>query len=214
MNEFQGDRHALVVRHHSRRRVKRIHKQRRDRNRSFHVGLRQRRQPPLTVRSSRQEYGTGAQAYLIRLRLVHERFIARAKHVVWRVVRRVHGEVPPGASWHGWQVKGGRLSAGIEHEIQRLVFAFVDQAGQLLFFRIRPVGQVPVWAEPLDLGVRVEMLLTQHRMGTTKGDHATGEAENFPMLFQPAPVMPARCVVLAVGIIVAALRAAEFVAAQ
>ena len=69
-------------------------------------------------------------------------------------------------------------------------------------------------AEPLDLGVRVELLLAQNRMGTTKGDHATGEAENVPVLFQTSPVMPARCVILAVGVIVAALRAAHLVAAE
>src|SRR5208283_455964 len=66
----------------------------------------------------------------------------------------------------------------------------------------------------MDLGVCVELLLTQNRMGTTKGDHATSEAENFPVLFEAAPVMPARFVVLAVGVIVAALRAAKFVAAE
>ena len=40
---------------------------------------------------------------------------------------------------------------------------------------------------------------------------STREAENVPVLFHAAPVMPARFVVLAVGIVVAALRAAKFV---
>src|SRR4029078_971095 len=88
------------------------------------------------------------------------------------------------------------------------------QTGKLLFFRVRPVRQIPVRAEPVNLSIRIECLSTQHPMRLTKGDHATDEAENFPMLFQTPPVMPARFVVLAVRIIVAALRAAKFVPSQ
>ena len=51
-------------------------------------------------------------------------------------------------------------------------------------------------------------------MGSTKGDHATGEAEYVLVRFQTAPVVPARFVVLAVGVVVAALRAAKFVPAE
>ena len=67
-------------------------------------------------RQARHENDAGPRAYGVRLQLVHERFIARIKHVVWRVVRGVHGEVPPGAIWQGWHMKGDRLSAGIEHD--------------------------------------------------------------------------------------------------
>ena len=73
------------------------------------------------------------------------RFLARNTQIVWLFVTRVHGEVPPGAMWHGWQVKADRLSAGIEHQVQSLVLAFVAQAGKPLFFRVRLVGQIPVW---------------------------------------------------------------------
>ena len=69
------------------------------------------------VRSSRQEYGARVRAYLIRLRLIQKRLIARTKQVFWRLVIRVHCEVPPGAIRHGWYVKGDRFSAGIEHEV-------------------------------------------------------------------------------------------------
>jgi len=51
-------------------------------------------------------------------------------------------------------------------------------------------------------------------MGSTKGDHATGEAVNFLVLLQTAPVMPARFIVLAVGVVVATLRAAQFIASK
>src|SRR5579863_171313 len=66
----------------------------------------------------------------------------------------------------------------------------------------------------MDLGVGVELLLTQNRMRTTKGNHSTGEAENVTVLFETEPVVPARFVGLAVGVVVAALCAAKFVPAE
>jgi len=48
-------------------------------------------------------------------------------------------------------------------------------------------------------------------MCMTQGEHATGEGENPPVLFQTAPVMSARLVVQAVGIVGAALRRTKFV---
>jgi hypothetical protein len=122
--------------------------------------------------------------------------------------------VPPGAIWQGGQVKVDRLFAGIEHEIYRPVLIFVDQARQLLFFRVSPMGQVSVRAEPVDLSIRIEVLHTEHRMGSTKGDQATGESVYLLMLLKTVPVTPAGLVVLAVGIIVAALCAAKFVPSQ
>ncbi|MEO8328083.1 MAG: hypothetical protein ABI618_19730, partial [Nitrospirota bacterium] len=69
-------------------------------------------------------------------------------------------------------------------------------------------------AEPMDLDVCVEVLLTHNRMGTTKGDHAACEAVQLLVLLEVAPITPAGFVVLAVGVIVAALRAAKFVPAK
>src|SRR5580765_3315707 len=94
------------------------------------------------------------------------------------------------------------------------MLAFVDQAGQLLFFWIRPVRRSPVGIKPMDLGIRIELLSTQHRMCTTKGDHAPSESIHLLVPFQKAPVTPTGLVVLAVRIIVAALCAAKFVPSQ
>ena len=122
--------------------------------------------------------------------------------------------MPPGPRQGGGQNEIGRIGAGIEHQAKRVLPVFMDQAGKLFFFRVSPVGQSPLRAKPTDLGVRIKLLLAQNRMGAAKGDHAAGEAKNFPVLFQTAPVIPARFVVLAVGVIVAALRAAKFVPAE
>ena len=51
-------------------------------------------------------------------------------------------------------------------------------------------------------------------MGTPESDHAAREAQNFRVLFQVAPVVPAGFVILAVRVIVAALRAPEFIPAE
>src|ERR1019366_7797886 len=104
--------------------------------------------------------------------------------------------------------------AGIEHQAKYALLIFVDQTGELLFFRVSPVGRDTVRAEPTDLGVRVELLLTQNRMRSTKGNHAAGEAVHFLVLLQLAPVTPTGLVVLAVGVVVAALRAAKFITAE
>src|SRR5579872_1615971 len=90
----------------------------------------------------------------------------------------------------------------------------MDQTSELFAFGVGPVGQPSLRAKPVNLCVRVELLLAQNRMSATKGDHAPGKAVNLLMLFQTAPVNPARFVVLAVGVVVAALRAAKFVAAE
>ena len=66
----------------------------------------------------------------------------------------------------------------------------------------------------MDPGVRVELLLAQNRMGATKGDHAAGKPVNFLMLLKIGPVNPTGFIVLAVGVVVAALRATKFISAQ
>src|ERR1035438_5137284 len=122
--------------------------------------------------------------------------------------------MPPGPRRYGGQTEIDRIGAGIEHQAKCALLIFLDETGKLFFFRVSPVGHTTLRAKPMDLGVRVELLLAQNRMRTTKGDHATGEAEEFLVLFQTTPVKPAHFVVLAVGIVVAALRAAKFVPAE
>ena len=90
----------------------------------------------------------------------------------------------------------------------------MDDTGNPVLFWVGPVRQSPLRAEPADLGVRVELLLAEDRMGKAKGDHPTGEPENFPVFLEAAPVIPARFVILAVGVVVAALRPAKFVSAE
>jgi len=51
-------------------------------------------------------------------------------------------------------------------------------------------------------------------MGTTKGEHALSEAEDVLVSFQTAPVVPARFVVLAVGVVVPVLGAPKFVSTK
>src|SRR6185437_8728732 len=63
-------------------------------------------------------------------------------------------------------------------------------------------------------GVGVKTFLAQDGMRTAKSGHSPGEPVNVLMPFEAAPVIPARFVVLAIGIVVSALRAAELVAAH
>src|SRR5579863_2258117 len=51
-------------------------------------------------------------------------------------------------------------------------------------------------------------------MSTAKGDHPLCEAMDLFVLFEQAPVKPANLVILAVGIIIAALGSAELIAAK
>jgi hypothetical protein len=51
-------------------------------------------------------------------------------------------------------------------------------------------------------------------MGTAKSNHALGKPVNLLMLFKLGPVNPTGFIVLTVGVVVAALRAAEFISAQ
>jgi len=51
-------------------------------------------------------------------------------------------------------------------------------------------------------------------MGAAKGDHALGKPVILLMLLKIGPVNPTGFIVLAVGVVVAALGAAEFISAQ
>src|ERR1019366_6628955 len=128
--------------------------------------------------------------------------------------RGVNGQMPPSPRQYGGQTEIDRISAGIEHQAKCVLLIFMDQTGKLFFFRVGPVGHSSLRAKPMDLGVRVELLLAQNRMGTTKGDHAVGKPVYLLMLFKMGPVNPTCFIVLAVGVVVAALRAAKFVASQ
>jgi hypothetical protein len=125
-----------------------------------------------------------------------KRFLARSKEVLWGFTRGVNGQTPTSPRRYRGQT-----------EIDRIV-------PNPLFFRVSPVGQSPTRAKPVDLGVRVELFLAQNWMGTAKGHHTTGETENFPVLIQTAPVIPARFIILTIGIVVTSLGASKFVAAE
>ena len=82
----------------------------------------------------------------------------------------VDGQMPPSLGRQGGQSEINRSGAGIEHQAKCVLLVFVDQTGKLFFFRVGPVGQSSLRAKPLYLAIRVELLLTQNRMGTTKGE--------------------------------------------
>ena len=161
-----------------------------------------------------QQDGAGSRAQAVSLRIVPWRFLAHSKQILWRFTRGVRGHVPPST----WRCDGRtqieRSGVGVEQQAQSVVSAFMDQTDKLLFFRVCPVGQSAERAKPINVSAGVELLLTQHRMRSTKGDHAASEARNLPVLFQTVPVIPARFIVLAIGVVVASLRAAKFVAAE
>ncbi len=160
------------------------------------------------------QYGAGSGAKPISLAIFPKRFLARIKQVLWRFAGGINGQMPLRLRERGGQTEIARIGACIEHQVKCALIVFMDQTRKLFFTRVSPVGQSPMRAKPVDLGIRVELLLTQNRMGPTKGDHATSESKNFPVLFEAAPVIPTRFVVLAVGVIIAALRATKFVAAE
>ena len=120
---------------------------------------------------------------MVSLGFFPKRLLARSKQILWRFVRGVNGQIPPSPRRYKGQTEIDRLGSGIEHQQKGARLIFMDQTGEMLFFRVGPVGQSPLGAKPMNLGIRVELPLTQNRMGTTKGDHATGEAENIPVPF-------------------------------
>src|SRR5271170_1832546 len=109
----------------------------------------------------------------------------------------------------GRQTEIDCIATGIEHQENRALLAFLDQTGKLLFLWVKPIGQLLLRAEPADFGIRVEVFLTENRMRRTKGNHAASELEDFFVFFQIAPVIPVRFIILAVRVVVAALRTTE-----
>lgn len=77
-----------------------------------------------------------------------------------------------------------------------------------------PVRHSACRIEPSNFGFRVELFLTQHRMRVAKGDHVAGKPEDLLMPFEVAPVKPTGFIVLAVSIVVAALRAPNFIPSE
>ncbi len=57
-------------------------------------------------------------------------------------------------------------------------------------------------------------ILSDGRVRHAERDHIAEELEHIPVLFQKAPVQPGDLVVLAVGVVVAEFRVAEFVAGE
>ena len=99
------------------------------------------------------------------------------------------------------------------------VVVAVDHDGDAAGGRVAPVvvgHDVAGRGEPAEvlrrLGADEEATATEHRMGVAQRDQATGEGEE--IVVDVRPVEPGDRVVLAVGVVVAALGAAELVAAE
>src|ERR1035438_378299 len=112
--------------------------------------------PPLTVRSSSQEYDARSGTQVVSLWIFPKRFLARSIQISWRFASGVNGQMPPNPGRYGGQTKNDRIGAGVEHKVKCALFVFMDQTGKLFFFRVGPVGQSQLWVKPADLGVRIE----------------------------------------------------------
>ena len=99
-------------------------------------------------------------------RTLPKRFPARSEQILWHFARGVSGQMPPSPWQYGGQTEINRIRAGIEHQAKCVLLIFIDQTGKLFCFRVGPVGQSSLRAKPMDLGVRIELLLTQNGMGT------------------------------------------------
>jgi hypothetical protein len=158
------------------------------------------------VRRPGQQYDTGTRADVVGTLRVQGPCVARNTQVVRRCTCGVHGQMPACLLWRRWEQKVDRLGTGIAHQGQAVVLVFIELAGKALLVRVSPGEDSPGWAAPVDLGVRIECLLTQDRVRAAEGDQATGEARDLLVPFQIVPGIPARLVVLAVGVAVAMLR--------
>src|ERR1700690_259931 len=106
------------------------------------------------------------------------------------------------------------VGSSVEHQAEGRVIPLGDDAAEPLFFRIPPVGLPSAPATPYDVRLRIEPLLTQNRMVSTKGPDAAGEAKNVLLSSPFSPVVPAGFVVLTVGVVVATLPPPTFVPAE
>ena len=126
---------------------------------------------------------------MVRLWVSPTRLLARRQQVLWRFARGVDGKIPLSPRHSGRKTEIDRIGAGVEHQAECVLLIFMDHTSKPFFFRVSPVGQSSLRGEPMDLGVRVELLLAQNRMRATKGDHAMGKPENLLMLFKIIPVI-------------------------
>ena len=111
-------------------------------------------------------------------------------------------------------MKGDRISASVEHQVQCIVNAVVNQTGKLSCVRVAPIRQPARRTEPVDLRVRIKLLSGENRMRPAQGNHVLREAVDVLILFQVAPVIPAGFVILAIGVVITPLRASKFVTPQ
>src|SRR5579883_678950 len=126
----------------------------------------------------------------------------------------------PGPSALGRQFEIEAVPVHVHHDVQvGVAVQAAEREGQHAGLRIVPAGLVEFGSVPGHIGnaPRVsgsgeEPVLTEGRVAFAKGDHLFPEAEQVPVFLRQRPVEPADRVVLAVGIVIALLRAPDFVA--
>jgi len=137
-----------------------------------------------------QEYGGGSGTQAVGRSIFPDRFLPRGTQVLWRFPRRVNGQTPPSPRRYGGQTEIDRIGAGIEHSGTGRGAHLRGSDRQPVFPRVGPVRASSLRAKPMDLGIRVELFLAQHRMRRAKGDHAAGKPVNLLMLFKCVSSQP------------------------
>src|SRR5262249_46733822 len=104
----------------------------------------------------------------------------------------------------------------------RARFTAIEPKAQGARIRVVPSRAAEIGPEPGDVAHAIvieitaeeELALLQDRVAAAECDRLAEEFKNIGVLVQPAPVVPADLVVLAVGVVVAVLGAQELVAAE
>ena len=175
--------------------------------------------------------GTGASRLWLEGRRADENGAFSASHDGARRVRDTARPAPSTATSHGGggravstarrqlagrngagSTKRARLRIGIEHQVEIGPVVGADHACEALLAALRASRGSAPGERTSESRRRVEGLAAQHRVRPAKGEHARDEADDLVVPLPERPVDPARLVVLAVGVVVAALRAAELVA--
>ncbi len=74
-----------------------------------------------------QKYDAGSGAQAVSSWIFPKRFVTRSKQIVGRFARGVDGQMPPSPRQYGGQIEIDRVGAGIEHQTQGLVLAFMEK---------------------------------------------------------------------------------------
>src|SRR6185312_306288 len=170
-------------------------------------------------RAPADEQRARARPHAVRVPVIEERSRARAACARVRPASRsfligVYRNPPPRTLRWRRDLKGHRLGAGVEHQVQPILALRVNQAGQLSGVRVAPIRRLSRRIEPADVRIGIELLAGENRVRPTDGHHRAREPEDLLMLLQMAPVVPGGWVILAVGVVIAPLRAAKFVPSQ